>query len=95
MACARWGVILKQSADGVRRRTIGVGSPEWFSWIDLATAFACDDPPVSFTVRRRTHRNGWHWEAYKRLNGKLHSTYIGKSEALTLERLDQARRVSA
>ena len=92
MACARWGANRR-----IGRRRSPENHPRGLARmvlvIDLATAFACDDPPVSFTVRRRTHRNGWHWEAYKRLNGKLHSTYIGKTEALTLERLDQARRV--
>ena len=46
----------------------------------------------TFTARKEpagNRRGGEYWKAYRSHNGKLHRAYLGKSEALTLERLDE------
>jgi hypothetical protein len=35
-------------------------------------------------------RGGWHWKAYRKQQGKLFSTYLGKADVLTLDRLNAA-----
>src|SRR5260370_13103309 len=45
----------------------------------------------TFTARKEqagNKRGGRYWKAYRRRNGKLHRAYLGKSEELTLERLN-------
>jgi predicted ATPase/DNA-binding CsgD family transcriptional regulator len=41
-------------------------------------------------VRRERKRHGWYWYAYSRRGGRLRKSYLGKSERLTLERLNAA-----
>src|SRR5258708_37665701 len=43
---------------------------------------------MTFTARKEQRPGGWYWYAYRRSQGKLHSVYLGKSEELTLERLN-------
>jgi pimeloyl-ACP methyl ester carboxylesterase len=44
-----------------------------------------------FTARKeRKQRGGWHWIAYRRFHGNVHKTYLGKSEEVTLARLQDA-----
>jgi len=42
----------------------------------------------AFTVRRERKRHSWYWYAYHKHNGKLHKAYLGKSEEMTLQRLN-------
>lgn len=74
-------------ADG--SAAIPVGSPAWHAWLN-------DEQPVSFvyrsarggfTARRERQRNGWYWYAYRRIGGKLHKRYLGRTSDLSAERL--------
>src|SRR5262249_8324355 len=40
-------------------------------------------------------RGGWYWKAYRTQHGKLSSLYLGKTEALTLARLQAVARALA
>jgi LuxR family maltose regulon positive regulatory protein len=78
-----------------------VGSPTWFAWLDSATAFRyfsgqrlhCHHgsgplfAPIS--LRKEPRRQGWFWYAYLRSHGLLHKRYVGKSERLTIARLEE------
>lgn len=78
-----------------------VGSPAWFDWLPAATAFRYQSQrrriiiqgygpilsPVS--VRKEKRRRGFLWYAYLRSFGILHKRYVGKSEALTVARLEE------
>ncbi len=78
-----------------------VGSPEWFIWLDSATKFryytmqtihvAYDYHrsmrPIS--VRKEKRRHGFFWCAYLRIHGHLNKRYVGRSQDLTLEKLDE------
>ncbi len=53
---------------------------------------------MAFTARKEPPGNrcgGEYWKAYRTGNGKLHRAYLGKSEALTLERLNEVASVLA
>jgi predicted ATPase/DNA-binding CsgD family transcriptional regulator len=69
-----------------------VGAPEWYNWLNNNPIFAFSSEYGSFTARKESagnRRGGEYWKAYRTHNGKLHRAYLGKSEALTLERLNE------
>ena len=70
---------------------IAVGTAAWFAWLETATAFGFTSPSGSFSARKeRRARGGWYWKAYRTANGRLHRAYLGKTEDLTLDRLNHA-----
>ena len=72
---------------GVNR--ILVGSPSWYEWLSGARTFSFKSPGGNFVARCEKRRNRDYWYAYRRA-GKLIKVYLGKSEELTPERLEQA-----
>lgn len=78
-----------------------VGSPEWFAWLEEATQFryytvqqshvARDyyRPMRPISVRKEKRRNGFFWCAYLRTNGQLNKCYVGRSQVLTTDKLDE------
>src|SRR5207248_5064957 len=67
-----------------------VGTSAWYAWLTTASTFAFSSDAGSFTARKERAGNqcgGWYWKAYRTHRGKLSSLYLGKSEALTLARL--------
>lgn len=69
-----------------------VGSSTWFRWLEdeQNSSFAFRTQQLVFTARRERQRHGQYWYAYRKLHGKTCKTYLGKSEELTLERLQRA-----
>ncbi|HYB00549.1 MAG TPA: hypothetical protein VED37_10070, partial [Ktedonobacteraceae bacterium] len=75
-----------------------VGTSDWYAWLATASTFAFTSDCGTFTARREqagNKRGGWYWKAYRTQHGKLSSMYLGKSEALSLERLNEAARTLA
>jgi LuxR family maltose regulon positive regulatory protein len=75
-----------------------VGTAAWFAWLETASTFAFVSDAGSFTARHERSgqkRGGWYWKAYRKQHGKLSSTYLGKPEALTLDRLNAAAKTLA
>ena len=71
--------------------SLAVGTPAWYAWLETVTTFAFSSSYGTFTARKEqagNRRGGWYWKAYHKRNGKLHRAYLGKSEELTLERLN-------
>jgi AAA ATPase domain len=69
---------------------VPVGTPAWYAWLQTAKSFTFRTPSGQFTARRERAGNGrgdWYWKAYCRREGKLCSAYLGKTERLSLERL--------
>jgi predicted ATPase/DNA-binding CsgD family transcriptional regulator len=73
--------------------TISIGTVEWFTWLEQHHSFTFETPRMTFTARREQRPGGWYWYAYRRILGKLRSAYLGKSEELTLQRLNAATEV--
>src|SRR5436305_803063 len=68
-----------------------VGSSEWYSWLATVTTFAFSSDSGSFTARKErvgNARGSWYWKAYRKRDGRLYRAYLGKSEDLTLARLN-------
>jgi LuxR family maltose regulon positive regulatory protein len=67
-----------------------VGSPAWFTWLATASTFYFESPQGTFTAHHeRRRRGGSYWIAYRRRTGVLRRVHLGKSDRLTLERLEQ------
>lgn len=69
--------------------SIPLGSKLWFEWLATAKKFSFKYPNGSFVAQCEQRRSHSYWYAYKRRNGKLHKVYLGKTEELTLEQLQQ------
>ena len=83
------GATLVAAADAAG--PITVDTPAWFAWLEDATAFSFSSPSGSFSARKeRRSRGGWYWKAYRTVNGVLQRAYLGKTENLTLARLEHA-----
>jgi hypothetical protein len=71
-----------------------VGSHEWWNWVTSNQAgsfrFECDFGVKGYRARKEEikSRSGSFWYAYKRVDGTLRKRYLGKSDELTLERLE-------
>ena len=87
---ARETGLIYQTAEGLSG-TMAVGSSEWYGWLadEAHRHFAFEGRAGRFTARKeRKQRGGWYWTAYRQASGKLHKAYLGKSEELSLERLE-------
>jgi hypothetical protein len=89
----RDGSLQEQRAEDTSTDTISIGTAEWYSWLEQHHAFTFETPSTTFTARKEQRPEGWYWYAYRRMRGKLHNFYLGKSEELTLERLNAAAEV--
>src|SRR5215469_16869698 len=67
-----------------------VGSEAWYRWLaaEQHPSFAFSNPLGTFTVRRERRRQRWYWYLYHKQEGKLRKAYLGKTEEVTLERLN-------
>ena len=62
----------------------------WYSWLRKNTSFRFETGfagDSSFTARKHQRKSGEFWYAYRKLDGKLRSVYIGKSESLVVDKL--------
>jgi LuxR family transcriptional regulator, maltose regulon positive regulatory protein len=85
--------IVNGVVDQVDTPSIPVGSTEWLDWLDEneIKSFSFQGTTGKFTARRERKQHGsGYWVAYRKLKGKLHKVYLGKTEELTLEHLSQA-----
>jgi predicted ATPase/DNA-binding CsgD family transcriptional regulator len=75
---------------GKQQVPIVVGSDAWYGWLadQQLQSFSFQCQSGTCTIRRERKRHGWYWYAYRKRAGKLHKAYLGKSEEVTLERLN-------
>ncbi len=69
---------------------IPVGSASWHAWLDQQQGFCFEGDAGHFTARCELRRGIPYWYAYRRRDGKLAKTYLGRAEELMQERLEQA-----
>jgi len=83
------GETLVYRQDG-QEQVLTVDTAAWFDWLETASTFSFVSETGSFTARREQaghKRGGCYWKAYRKQHGKLSSHYLGKSETVTLARL--------
>ncbi|HEX6555617.1 MAG TPA: LuxR C-terminal-related transcriptional regulator [Ktedonobacteraceae bacterium] len=81
-----------------QEQELAVDTPAWFAWLETASTFSFASEEGLFTARHERssqQRGGRYWKAYRKQHGKLSSHYLGKSEVLTLERLQAVARALA
>jgi LuxR family maltose regulon positive regulatory protein len=71
---------------------VPVGSPAWLDWLRDARSFTFAGASGTFTARHEERSGSRFWYAYRRKEGKLRKTYLGRSAELSLHRLEQAAR---
>lgn len=83
---------VKQGQLRTQTGTIVLDTPAWFGWLETATRFCYSSQlTVSrLTARKEKRRGFFYWYGYLKEAGKLHNTYLGKSECLTQAHLDHA-----
>ena len=77
---------------------IRLDTPQWFAWLDdpanTRFSYALHNRAMGYidgfmTVRKETRQRGAaYWTAYRRCGRRLRKVYIGRSAALTIERLE-------
>ena len=68
-------------------------APAWFAWVEAVSSFAFHGQNGSFTARKETKQRGTgYWYAYRKREGTLAKTYLGKTADLTFARLEGAAR---
>ena len=76
---------------GTQWHTLSLESQEWQEWLDnRCERFRFDDQPFSSTARLEQREQKYYWYAYCTYHKKVHKAYFGKSEELTLARLQAA-----
>jgi hypothetical protein len=69
---------------------IPVGAPAWYEWLATARSFLFIGEGGTFIARtERRQRGGRYWQAYRTAQGRRVRGYLGASERLTYERLEQ------
>ena len=74
---------------------IPIGATDWFDWLDAARSFAYRGAAGRFTARQEERSGSHFWYAYRRQDGTLRKTYLGRAAELTAERLEEAARALA
>lgn len=70
--------------------TFDEGSPTWREWLEQTASFAFRGQRGAYTARREQIKPGdWYWYAYQRSQKRVRKKYLGKSEALSLRRLEE------
>lgn len=71
-------------------QNIVIDSPDWFWFLRKGTkSFYFENADGTFTARREKRQRGdEYWFAYRKQFGRLTSMYIGKSDEITLEKLN-------
>ncbi|QBD83263.1 hypothetical protein EPA93_47800 [Ktedonosporobacter rubrisoli] len=81
-------------ATGRELPTIRLDTPEWYRWLneEQTRSFAFHNSEGTFTARKERMRGHHYWYAYRSICGRSQKAYLGKTEALTLQQLQQVNR---
>jgi predicted ATPase/DNA-binding CsgD family transcriptional regulator len=84
--------VLGLDGAGDHSAPVVVGTDAWYTWLadQHIQSFSFRNLLGSFTARREHKGQGWYWYAYRKRAGKLCKAYLGKTEELTLKRLNAA-----
>ncbi len=88
LARVRNGFLEDPGGDETRAAAVPVGSAAWYNWLTQHRSFRFEHRRTPYTARREQRPGGWYWYASHRTKGTLHTLYLGRSEDLTLERLE-------
>jgi chromosome segregation ATPase len=66
-------------------------SPKGSAWLESIASFRYEPTGANkpYTVRQETKKGGDYWYGYRKVAGKLHKKYIGKSSELSTAKLEE------
>jgi hypothetical protein len=72
-------------------RVFELDSPKGAAWLEAAASFRFEPTGTNkpYTVRKETGKGGDYWYGYRKVAGKLHKKYIGKSSELNTAKLEE------
>jgi LuxR family transcriptional regulator, maltose regulon positive regulatory protein len=70
--------------------SVRIGSSQWFTWLAENDRFVVEGNSGRYLAQREIRREHGYWYGYRRHNKKLFKTYLGRTEELTHDRLEQA-----
>jgi len=75
----------------VAGKVFEVDSPRGLTWLESVTSFRFVPAGASkpYTVRKESGKGGDYWYGYRKVAGKLHKKYIGKSSDLSTAKLEE------
>lgn len=76
-----------------RADPIPVGTPAWREWLEHARSFRYVGSCGSYTARQEERAGRPFWYAYRRADGRLRKTYMGRSAELSAARLEETARL--
>lgn len=81
----------EKAGEGTDPSQMDFESQAWLSWLGQRSSFAfLSRMGYRLTVRKEARaRGGSYWVAYRKVGGKLIHTYLGRSEDVTVARLEQ------
>ncbi|MEZ2231264.1 hypothetical protein [Microcoleus sp.] len=70
-------------------------SPKGSMWLESVTSFRFEPTSSNkpYTVRKESGKGGDYWYGYRKMAGKLHKKYIGKSSELSTAKLEEVAEV--
>jgi hypothetical protein len=73
------------------------GSQEWFIWLASLGYFHFKGKAGHFMARHEEKKQDnapayFNWYAYRKVNGRLHKLYLGRTNDLTMEQLEHVAR---
>jgi len=73
-----------------RHLSVVPGSSAWYCWLDHTSCFAFAGKAGHYTARKeRKQRGTWYWYAYFARGEQRRKAYLGRTQSLTLARLEQ------
>jgi chromosome segregation ATPase len=66
-------------------------SPEGAIWLESIKSFRYEpmDGNKPYTVRKETGKGGDYWYAYRKVAGRLHKKYVGKTSEIDIDKLEE------
>lgn len=81
---------LQLLSDGFSPQTeIVVGAPRWYEWLEKNNSFYYDGAAGTFSASKEKRPGGRYWYAYRKMQGKLRSAYLGCTDELGYARLEE------
>ena len=79
---------LVETEDG---KVFELDSSKGFAWVESVGSFRYEPTGANkpYTVRQETKKGGDYWYGYRKVAGKLHKKYIGKSSELSTAKLEE------
>lgn len=85
----QFGLLQPSTNKGLFSQAISIGSVEWYAWLKDHHTFSFENISGTISMQKIQQEGSSYWFAYRRYRGKSCKIGMGKSEELSLERLNE------